>query len=1063
MSQPKYWKDLEQLEQTPEYLAQANKEFPTDIPLDETLSNTTEESLSVSANRRDFLKVMGFGVSAATLSACFEAPVRKAIPYVNKPQDVIPGVANWYASTTPEGIPVLVKTREGRPIKMEGNPDYPLTGGGLDAVGQASVLDVYDQDRLRGPKVGGNYSTWDGVDAEIRMKLNGIRNNGGKIRVLARTQMGETTQAIINDFLAGFADGKFVQYDPVSSYAIAKAQEMNLGRFGVPHYDFAKADVIVSFGADFLGTWISPVEFAHQYAKRRNPDRNMSRHLHFESLMSITGAKADLRFPIKPSQEGLALLNLYNKLARKLGRPTLRNVPDFNVAMNGIDVAADDLAKAQGKSLVVCGSNDIATQQLVNAINSMLGNFGKTIHPYNQNYARQGNDEELATLARELENGEVAALILVDANPVYDTPYGEVFERALGGLQLSISMASKEDESSSLCGYTCPDSHYLESWGEAALNYVHYSLVQPVINPIFDTRQTEDSFLRWSGSNQSYRDYLKEFWASHTKQGMTPEAFWTESLRQGFTDEPALAANLPETYPDPTIELGAIASQLTRQANGGGGDELVIYERVALRDGKYANNPWLQELPDPITRATWDSYVTVPKAKADEMGLKTGDVVTLGVGGQEMTLPAYVQVGQANGVLGLAVGFGRAKGGRVIDTLAEEDRVGNVSAYPLITFNNGSFQYACGGASLNKTGRTYEIARIQTFDYLYDKAKGELLGTDYDRSEQIVKTTDLAYYNDNDEHNPYRESLAKYQERKKHLVTLWDSYFEDPETRRLIHWTMAIDLNKCTGCGACVVSCHAENNVPVVGRQEVLNSREMHWLRIDRYYSGNPESPDVVFQPMLCQHCDNAPCETVCPVLATIHSNEGLNQMTYNRCVGTRYCANNCPYKVRRFNWFNYTNSDRFKEINPSQSEYGKLVLNPDVTVRFRGVMEKCSFCAQRLQEGKLRAKINSQDTFAKPKDGDIKTACQQSCPTGAIVFGDRNDPNSAVSKAMRHERSYLALEEVKTLPSVNYMTLVRNRTKSEAEFKEAERQAEQNYGQGNSQTPVAHEDNQHS
>ena len=1046
MSQPKYWKDLEQLEQTPEYLAQANKEFPTDIPLEDTLSNTTDESLSVSANRRDFLKVMGFGVSAATLSACFEGPVRKAIPYVNKPQDVIPGVANWYASTTPEGIPVLVKTREGRPIKMEGNPDYPLTGGGLDAVGQASVLDVYDQDRLRGPKVGGNYSTWDGVDAEIRMKLNSIRNAGGKVRVLARTQMGETTQEIINSFLEGFTDGKFIQYDPVSSYAIAKAQEINLGRKGVPTYDFSKAEVIVSFAADFLGTWISPVEFSHQYAKRRNPDRPMSRHLQFESLMSITGAKADLRFPIKPSQEGLALLNLYNKLARKLGRPTLRDVPDFNVAMNGLDVAADDLAGAQGKSLVVCGTNDVATQQLVNAINDMLGNYGKTIHPYNPNYARQGDDEELAELARELESGEVAALFLVDANPVYDTPYGDIFARSLSGLQLSVSMASKEDESSNLCGYTCPDSHYLESWGEAALNYVYYSLVQPVINPIFDTRQTEDSFLRWSGSSQPYRDYLKSFWASHTKAGVTRDAFWNESLQKGFTDEPTLAANLPDSYPAVSIELGSIASQLRRKASGGDGDELVVYERVALRDGKYANNPWLQELPDPITRATWDNYLLVPKAKADEMALKTGDVVNLSVGGVEMSLPVYVQVGQANGVLGLSVGFGRSKGGRVIDTVRGEGLFGGISAYPLVTFTDGSLQYACAGASISKTGRKHEIARIQTFDYLYDEAKGRQLNDDYDRSEQIVKETATAYYNDNDEYNPYRESLAKYTERKKHLVTLWDSYFEDPETRRLIHWTMAIDLNKCTGCGACVVSCHAENNVPVVGRDEVLNRREMHWLRIDRYYSGSPENPDIAFQPMLCQHCDNAPCETVCPVLATIHSNEGLNQMTYNRCVGTRYCANNCPYKVRRFNWFNYTNSDQFKEVNPSMSEYGKLVLNPDVTVRFRGVMEKCSFCAQRLQEGKLRAKINAQDTFAKPADGDIKTACQQSCPTGAIVFGDRNDPNSAVSKAMRHERSYLALEEVKTLPSVNYMTLVRNRTKAEAEFKEEERKQAQTY-----------------
>ena len=409
----------------------------------------------------------------------------------------------------------------------------------------------------------------------------------------------------------------------------------------------------------------------------------------------------------------------------------------------------------------------------------------------------------------------------------------------------------------------------------------------------------------------------------------------------------------------------------------------------------------------------------------------------LTVGEQTVEVPVLVQPGQANGTLGLALGYGRTEGGKVIDI------TGGIDAYPFLTFEDGSVQYTrTSGVSLEKTAKTYKIARTQTFSTFYDEGTNQsyvpgFIRGEYDRSEHIVKETSLAYYQSKDEDNPYKKAQAKYQEKKKHLVSLWDSYFEDPESKRKIHWTMAIDLSKCTGCGACVVSCHAENNVPVVGKEEVLNRREMHWLRIDRYFSGDPNNPDVAFQPMMCQHCDNAPCETVCPVLATIHSDEGLNQMTYNRCVGTRYCANNCPYKVRRFNWFSYPYNEKFKTVNPAQGEYSRLVLNPDVTVRWRGVMEKCSFCVQRLQDAKLKAKVNANSTFAKPKDGDVQTACQSACPTNAIVFGDRNDPNSAVYKAITHERSYLALEEVKTLPSVNYMTLVRNRTEAESVAKE--------------------------
>ncbi len=1047
MNKPKYWQAIEELKQTPEAIAQANKEFPTDIPLEDSLEQS-EATMDLQSNRRDFLKALGFGVTAATLSACMEAPTRKAIPYVNKPDDVIPGVANWYASTTPEGLPVVVKTRVGRPIKLEGNPDSSYTGGGLSAIGQASVLGLYDVDRIQGPMKGKNLSDWSTVDKEIVSALNNIKANGGTVRILSHTISQPATQELVEQFLADFEDAKHIAYDPISSSAIATAHEVDYGIRNIPSYRFDNAKVVVSFNCDFLGTWLSPVVHAYQYAKHRNPDGDMSRHLQFESLLSLTGSNADLRFPIKPSQEGLALLNLYNKIARKIGRPTLPSIPQFNVAMNGLDIAAQDLLNAQGESLVVCGTNDTATQQLVNAINDLLGNYGKTIDLNEPTFARRGNDAELEELVGELERGEVDALLIYGANPVYDTPVGSSFAEALSNVQLSISFAGKIDETSDLCDYTCPDHHYLESWGDAQQTPRHVSIVQPMINPIFDTRQAQDCLLKWAGNGtEKFSEYLKTYWENYyfplrKEESMSFREFWVETLRVGvFELDPSQEI---EVYANET-DLADVSQSLLDQLRAvDEGMELVIYPKVSMGDGKYANNPWLQELPDPISRITWDNYLTMAIADAEENNIKQGDVVRLTVGEMELNVPAVIQPGQAKGTLGIALGYGREFGGKVVD------EAGGVNAYPLLSMEDSTITYVrTSNVNVQNTSNTYKLALTQTFNTLFDPAKGELGlipdDGDYDRSEYILKETSLAYYNGEGD-NPYTKSKAKYEEKKKHLVSLWDSYFEDPESKRIIHWAMAIDLNKCTGCGACVVSCQAENNVPVVGKEEVYKRREMHWLRIDRYYSGDPNTPDVAFQPMLCQHCDNAPCETVCPVLATIHSNEGLNQMTYNRCVGTRYCANNCPYKVRRFNWFSYPYNDRFKAVNPAQNDYGRLVLNPDVTVRWRGVMEKCSFCVQRLQEAKLRAKVNAQSTFAKPQDGEVKTACQQSCPTGAIVFGDRNDPNSEVYQAMTHERSYLALEEVKTLPSVNYMLMVRNRTEEEAKMKAEEAKSAKGY-----------------
>ncbi|TAE47259.1 MAG: 4Fe-4S dicluster domain-containing protein [Bacteroidetes bacterium] len=1050
MSKPRYWRGLEELEQTPEFIARAKNEFPSDIPMDQVLKEVAEEDSGLQANRRDFLKVLGFGLSAAALAACAEGPVKKAIPYVNKPQDIIPGVANWYASTAPTGTPVLVRTREGRPIKLEGNPDSRIAKGGLSAIGHASLLNLYETERHQSASKKSNPLDWDTVDGEIRAKLDQVKAAGSAVRVVSGSILSPTTRQIITEFLAQFADGKHISYDAVSFSAVARAHEIVFGKRVVPQYHFDKAMSIVSFSADFLGTWISPIEYAADYVVNRDPEKPMSRHLQFESLLTTTGAKADLRFPVNPSQQGVALLNLYNKIAAKVGKGAFPGVPEFNTAMNGLDLAATELFEQRGKSLLICGTNDVAAQVIVASINAMLGNYGATLDAENPSYYYQGNDEAFAQFADELSAGKVGAVIFLDANPVYETALGEKVKDGLTKTTLSVSTAVRPDETSALCEYVCPDHHYLESWGDAQQTAVHFSLIQPTIYPLFKTRQAQDSLLKWSGSTQKYYDYLKNWWATAMMPKQTQytsfQTFWDESLRKGVMELPYTAAASAATIADTALLEYADRLKQGFAAEQADTFDLVLFEKVGIRDGKFANNPWLQELPDPVTKVSWDNYVTIPYQYAAEKGLKDGSVVEVKAGGASYFLPVVIQPGQAKNTLGIALGYGRTAAGKVIvrgnGSKVNGRQVGGGNVYPLAVVANGAASFTVAGATISATGDTYTIAQIQTFNTLYDPAKGVAFGLDFDRTEKIIEETTTGLISSGE----FGKKVKEREDHKKHLVSLWDSHFEDPETSRQIHWKMAIDLNKCTGCGACVVACQSENNIPVVGKDEIARHRDMYWMRIDRYYSGSPENPDVVFQPMMCQHCDNAPCETVCPVLATLHSNEGLNQMVYPRCVGTRYCANNCPYKVRRFNWFNYWNDkDLFSDFY-SHSEMGRLVLNPDVTVRFRGVMEKCSFCVQRLQEGKLRAKVNANSTFAKPEDGSIKTACQQSCPTGAIVFGDFNDPDSEVSKLFRKDRSYVVIEEVKTLPNVQYMTLVRNRNAEETEAKLEERHATQTY-----------------
>ncbi|MBK0402302.1 TAT-variant-translocated molybdopterin oxidoreductase [Adhaeribacter sp. BT258] len=991
----KYWKGLEELNNTPEFAQAAHNEFAEFLPVKETFgSDATEAEV---APRRDFLKLLGFGLAAATLASC-EAPVRKAIPYLNKPEDVEPGIANWYASTYFQGgdyNSILVKTREGRPIKLEGNPLSGVTKGGLSAKAQAAVLSLYDNNRLSAPMKAGKASNWKDIDAEI---MNRLASAKGKVVLVSSTIISPTTKKAIAEFGAKANGFEHVVYDANSASGLVKA---NGGV--IPGYDFSKAKVIVSVAADFLGTWISPVEYAKQYIQTRKITKDksdMSRHFQFESNLSLTGSNADVRVAIKPSEEALVVAAIYNKVVGGISAPAFSN--------KALDKAISELTAARGAALLVAGTNDQGVQTMVRAINQALGAEGTTINTNAPSYLRQGDDTQMIRLINDMKNGLVGAAFFYDANPAYDHPMAEEVLNGLKNVDLKVSFADRINETAKLCDFICPDHNFLESWNDFEPKKGFLSLSQPAISPIFKTRQAQESLLKWSGNNTDYYTYLKNNWAGFTGSG----SGWDKAVHDGVLEN---VSTTGQAMPNVTaLSTGEIGATLNKGAQSG--IELAIYEKVGLGTGSIeANNPWLQELPDPITKATWDNYVTVPISMAKEKEIEQGDLIKLTArNGQSVTLPALIQPGQAKNTVGVAIGYGRKLAGKVADNVG-----GNV--YPLATVTKDGIIFN-STVSFEKVGGSREIAQTQT----HQTVMGRIV---------VQESTLDKYKKDPKSVTEYVKIATPDGPKKPAAVSLWQDYeYKDH------HWGMVIDLNSCIGCGSCVIGCNVENNVAIVGKQEVINRREMHWMRIDRYYSTdatredgftemeNPaENPSVIFQPMLCQHCNHAPCETVCPVLATTHSTEGLNQMTYNRCVGTRYCANNCPYKVRRFNWFSYPDNEKFTDVNtPQTTDLGRMVLNPDVTVRARGVMEKCSFCVQRIQSGKLEAKKEKR----KVKDGEIVTACAQSCPTNAIVFGDLKDPNSQVRQIMAREqgeRAFTVLEEINTQPNISYLTKIRN------------------------------------
>ncbi len=975
-------------------------------------------------DRRSFLRLVGFSVAAAGVSGCSPAPPQTVMALFEPPVEIVPGRAYWIATTSwadGSGSGVLVRCRDGRPIKVEGNPSHPVNQGGLTAACQASLLALYDSHRFDGPRRDGAAATWDEVDTAVRAKLDEVRSAGGTVRLLTSTLTGPSTLEQIDALLASVPDGRHVMYDALSCSALLDAQQALRGVRVLPRYDFSRAKVLAAFDADVLGTWISPAGFAADRQQARDvhaePPR-MSRHWQLEARLSLTGTRADRRVRLAPWETTAALAELGSELAGFAGVTAPGPRPDASALPQATRTALHELAQElwaqRTESLVVCGTNARDAQLLTAWINAQLGSEGTTFHLDTPSLQRQGDDAALQRLRDELLTGAVDLLIVAGANPAYDLPD---FAEALGQAGTLVSLASLPDETSALATIVCPEPHELERWDDAEPIAGLYSTTQPTVPALRDTRTLRASLARWRGDARDDRELLVDHWRRELdSRRPSPrtgfDAWFHAVLERGWTELPSAQPFRPAAFrPAPVAAaLTRIAANAGAPADGALG--LVLHPKVGLLDGRGAHNPWLQELPDPVTKVVWDNHVDLSPATAERLGLRTGDIVTVSATDDapsaDLTLPVLVQPGQDDRVAAIALGYGRAGTDRFTAVGPEwlqgrrtVEPGGTIGANvaPWLRWRAGALDYSGRTVRLTATGGRHELAITQDHHNLSVPAHLAPPGGEVRDAVRLVTFPQLQADPEHvlgGGHTPVGE--------------LWD----DDHIPAGHHWGMAIDLSACTGCSACVVGCQAENNIPVVGRDEVRRHREMSWLRIDRYYADQPDGGvDVVHQPMMCQHCAHAPCETVCPVLATMHSSEGLNTQVYNRCVGTRYCANNCPYKTRRFNWFDYAHDDQL--LN--------MVLNPEVTIRSRGVMEKCSLCVQRIQGAKALAGREGRELA----DGDIQTACQQSCPTRAITFGDLNDPNSALSRRIATGRSYRALEELNVQPGVHYLADVRN------------------------------------
>jgi len=1013
-----YWKNIAQLDPSDEAIQKLEQnEFVDKLPEDFLSDEKTLEESSTS--RRDFLKYVGFSTAAATIAAC-EGPVIKSVPYVVQPEQIRPGVANYYATTIADGFDfgsVLIKTREGRPIKVESNQDAP-TLGIANARMHASVLSLYDTLRLQGPTANGEDVSWDDFYLQVGAMLKALAATNKEIILLTPTLPSPTTQKIIASFTSVYPNVKTVVYDTISSDAALNAFQAHYGKRALADYDFSKAKTIVSVDADFLGDWQGG-GYSKGYGASKTPHGShgkaeMSQHFQFESNMSLTGANADYRTPCTPADQKNILAYIHDRIVSGSGGSISEALKP------AADKAVTALKKAGFHGVLVSGVDDQNAQAVVLSVNEFLKS--ESFITNSPKLIRQGNANEVQNALNAIVAGDVSGLISVGVNPVFTSSNGEALADAIKSLEFSLSFTSKIDETAAASQFVAATPHYLESWGDYEFKSGHFALAQPTIRPLFDTQQFQDVLLRLAGQNSKYYDEIKAHW----NESILGSSSWSKVLHDGYI-------SVGSSQEVPSADFSDLDLSNLRNATSEG-MSLVLYTKTGMGDGQQANNPWLQEFPDPITRVSWDNYLTISMSDAQALGIKNsneangalnGSYASVSVGSQTLKVPVIIQPGQAKGTVGLSFGYGERLG------LKDEMQTG-VNAYALYAnFKNVQ------NVEVKLDSGEHEFACVQLHNTLMGRG-------------DIVKETTLEVFNTKDK----AHWNLMPQVSKNHIefdvtspeVDMWQEF--DRSIGH--HFNLSIDLNSCTGCGACVVACHAENNVPVVGKSEVRKSRDMHWLRIDRYYSsattfegdnqtkedisgigdslntfGEMEkaasNPQVAFQPVMCQHCNHAPCETVCPVAATSHGRQGQNHMAYNRCVGTRYCANNCPYKVRRFNWFLYNKNDEFDyHMN---NDLGRMVLNPDVVVRSRGVMEKCSMCIQMTQKTILDAKLKGEEI----EDGMFQTACSNACTTGAMVFGDLNDKKSKVAALHQDDRMYHLLEHVGTKPNVMYHVKVRN------------------------------------
>jgi molybdopterin-containing oxidoreductase family iron-sulfur binding subunit len=965
-SGPQYWRSLEELAGTPEFQEMLHREFP---------KGASEWLDSVS--RRGFLRLMGASMALAGMTGCTKLPLEPIVPYVRQPEEVVPGRPQFYATAmTLSGYasPLLVESHLGRPTKIEGNPEHPASLGGTDVFSQASLLDLYDPDRSQTVTHLGDIRSWDRFVDGIRGPLTAQKAlSGAGIRILTPTISSPTLAAQIKALLGIFPQAKWHVYEPINRDNVMSGSQMAFGQAVETQYRPEGANVILSLDADFLyGGFPGATRYIRDYANRRNPDANINRLYVVESTPSATGVKAEHRLPLRASEiEGFARA-LAGMVGVNAGGAVLEGEQQKFLA--GV---AKDLQANRGSCVVIPGDHQSpAVHALAHAINAALGNVGKTVvytdtvdaNPVNQT-------ESLRELVSDMHGGKVDLLVILSGNPAYDAPvdigFADALEKTNVGMRVHVGLHN--NETAALCHWHINEAHYLEAWGDTRAYDGSVCIVQPLIQPLYAGRSALEviAFLGGQANANGY-ELVRAYWQKQ-HAGNDFDAFWRKSVHDGFVAGTAFAQK------NVAMKGGNVPA-----TQGEAGDIEINFRRdPSIYDGRFANNGWLQELPKPLTKLTWDNAALISPAMADRLKLKTEDMVELDVRGRKVQSPIWIQAGHPDKSITVFLGYGRTRSGRA----------GSEVGFDMYRARTTTGLWFTNGVQIRKLGDTYKLASTQGYQTM-ETPTGE---------RPLVQAATLEKYRE-------EPKFAKEGEPPTEL-TLYQPYDYKKEAYA---WGMAIDMNRCTGCNNCIVACQAENNIAVVGKEQVVKGRHMHWLRVDVYYEGDRANPSAHFQPVPCMQCENAPCEVVCPVGATVHSTEGLNDMVYNRCIGTRYCSNNCPYKVRRFNFL------LFQDWETPQY---KMMRNPDVSIRSRGVMEKCTYCVQRINEHRIDAE--RADTLVK--DGTLQTACQQSCPAEAIIFGNINDPNSKVSKLKALDRNYSLLGELNTRPRTTYLAEIRN------------------------------------